>query len=120
MKKVDVYREYLLYQTGDEDTEITEAAGSRYIRNSVLVFLPKEVNPKIGHEWNSCNTVDEAKKIIDAAAGKMPMHDQLINADKKSREQESEMQRQREANTEEIERRRRERQQEEYTRQRGQ
>lgn len=55
---------YILYKIDDSDVDINSAAGSRYIRNSVLVFSIKETELKCGNEIKACNSLEEAKRFI--------------------------------------------------------
>lgn len=52
MKRLGEYRSYLLYEVEEQDgRDINTSSGSRYIRNSILIFEPDENNPKLGDEW---------------------------------------------------------------------
>lgn len=114
MKKIGEYRLYKIYEVSEEEREITGATGSRYIRNSILVFRPDEINPKLGNEWRCASSEEEAKVFIDADNPKVSLHEQLKRAEARSREQELNESRKREDDTE-AERRRRERQGEYYS-----
>ncbi len=111
MKKIGEYRLYKIYEVSEEEREITGAAGSRYIRNSILVFRPDEINPKLGNEWRCASSEEEAKVFIDADSPKVSLHEQLKRAEARSRELELSESRKREDDTE-AERRRRERREE--------
>ncbi len=115
MRRIGVYREYKIYEVSEEDREVTGATGSRYIRNSIVIFRPDEANPKLGNEWRCASTEEEARVFIDADTPKIALREQLKNAEARSKEKEASESRKRE-NDLEIERRRRERQQEEYAR----
>lgn len=57
MKRLGEYRSYLLYEVEEQDgRDINTSSGSRYIRNSILIFEPDENNPKLGDEWRMCKT----------------------------------------------------------------
>ena len=86
MKRLGVYRSYLLYEVEEEEgRDINTSSGSRYIRNSVLVFVPEEENPKLGKEWRVCKDKEEAKKEIDDSFSRLPMREQMKRAEEKSR-----------------------------------
>lgn len=119
MKRICTYREYKIYEVSEEDREVTGATGNRYIRNSIVIFRPDEVNPKLGSEWRCASSEEEAKVFIDADKPKVSLQEQLKKAEARSREQEASENRKRE-NDLETERRRKERQQEEYERHREQ
>lgn len=109
MKNLGEYRSYLLYQIEEHDgVDINTSSGSRYIRNSVLIFRPAEQNPKLGDEWRLCKNEKEAKAIIDQEAPRTPIQEQMKNAAQRSREQEILSEQRRQVSQEE-ERRRRER-----------
>ncbi len=109
MKSLGEYRSYLLYQVEEHDgVDINTSSGSRYIRNSVLIFRPAEQNPKLGDEWRLCKNEKEAKAIIDQEAPRTPIQEQMKNAAQRSREQEILSEQRRQVSQEE-ERRRRER-----------
>ena len=113
MKRLGEYRSYLLYEVEEQDgRDINTSSGSRYIRNSILIFKPDENNPKLGDEWRMCKNEEEAKRTIDESAPKMPIQEQMKQAEERSRATAA-MDIQRRADIEE-ERRRRERQEEAY------
>lgn len=118
MKHIGMYRSYKLYEVSEQDLEITGANGSRYIRNSIIVFLPKVSHPKIGEEWYCGNTLDEVKAVIDGAEDlqRIPMQEQLKSAADRSKAQDQSAEQERQRTEEENERRRRERKQDEYAR----
>jgi len=88
MKKLGNYLSYQLYEVEEENLEVTSSNGSRYIRNSIIVFLPKETNPKIGEEWFCGNSLYDAKAAIDKEVNlqRMPIHKQFIRAVERSKE----------------------------------
>lgn len=89
MKSLGEYRSYLLYQVEEhEGVDINTSSGSRYIRNSVLIFRPTESKPKLGDEWRICKNEKEAKEIIDQEAPRKPIQEQMKNATQRSREHE--------------------------------
>lgn len=65
MKELGFYKAYKLYEVSEEDLEVEGAAGSRYIRNSILVFSPKNENPRIGTEICQVYSLADAKMEID-------------------------------------------------------
>lgn len=114
MKRLGEYRSYLLYEVEEQDgRDINTSSGSRYIRNSILIFKPDENNPKLGDEWRMCKNEEEAKRTIDESAPKMPIQEQMKQAEERSRARAAAMDIQRRADIEE-ERRRRERQEAAY------
>ena len=114
MIRLGEYRSYLLYEVEEQDgRDINTSSGSRYIRISILIFEPDENNPKLGDEWRLCKNEEEAKRTIDESAQKMPIQEQMKQAEERSRARASAMDIQRRADIEE-ERRRRERQKEAY------
>ena len=59
MKRLGEYRSYLLYEVEEQDgRDINTSSGSRYIRNSILIFEPDENNPKLGDEWRMCKNAN--------------------------------------------------------------
>lgn len=114
MKRLGEYRSYLLYEVEEQDgRDINTSSGSRYIRNSVLIFEPAEINPKLGEEWRMCKNEEEAKRTIDESAPKIPIQEQMKQAEERSRARAAALDIQRRADIEE-ERRRRGRQEEAY------
>lgn len=114
MKHIGQYRSYLLYGVEEQDErDINTSSGSRYIRNSILVFVPNEQDPKIGDEWRCCKSVDEATYLIDKEVQRTPIREQMKEASERSRAQEAAVQQLRESEME-AERRRREQHIEEY------
>ena len=109
MKRLGEYRSYLLYEVEEQDGRDINT----YIRNSILIFEPDENNPKLGDEWRMCKNEEEAKRTIDESAPKMPIQEQMKQAEERSRARAAAMDIQRRADIEE-ERRRRERQEEAY------
>ena len=86
MKRLGEYRSYLLYEVEEQDgRDINTSSGSRYIRNSILIFKPDENNPKLGDEWRMCKNEEEAKRTIDESAPKMPIQEQMKQAEERSR-----------------------------------
>ena len=86
MKRLGEYRSYLLYEVEEQDgRDINTSSGSRYIRNSILIFEPDENNPKLGDEWRMCKNEEEAKRTIDESAPKMPIQEQMKQAEERSR-----------------------------------
>jgi len=87
MKRKGEYCSYLLYEVSNEELEITNSAGSRYIRNSILIFKPSEEKPKLGEEWRIGKDIKEAQEIIDEAEIKKSMKEQLQAASERSETQ---------------------------------
>ncbi len=87
MKKLGEYHSYLLYVLDECDVlDINNSNGSRYIRNSILIFKTSETTPKLGDEWRISKNENEAKKIIDEER-KKSIDNKIKIAIEKSREQ---------------------------------
>lgn len=81
------YKNYLLYQVEEkEGIDINTSSGNRYIRNSILIFSPTEKVPKLGDECRVCRKIEEAKILIDELMFKVPILEQMKQAEKKSKE----------------------------------
>lgn len=118
MRYDGVYKAYKLYSVTEQDiAETGGARESRYIKNSVLVFLPDIEKPEIGTELLSTDNMKSAKVFIDDTDGTAQRTAQEIfeAATIKSKELERQKLEQQENINREEERRRRERQ-EEYER----
>lgn len=115
MKPIGAYREYKIYEINEEDREITGSTGSRYIRNSLIIFRPNDSVHKLGNEWRCVSSAKEAKEVIEADTTKVSMQVQLKKAEARSKELEINECRKRDSEAEEA-RRRKEEQQSEYVR----
>lgn len=114
MRYDGVYKTYKLYSITEQDAAETGGTGeSRYINNTVLVFLPDIEKPEIGTELFATDTMTAAKELIDEN-DKKPIKDVMDAAILKSQEQEQQRTGQHHAITQEDERRRKERRDEEY------
>ena len=105
------YKTYKLYSVTEQDIAVTGGNGaSRYINNTVLVFLPDIEKPEIGTELLATSSLDTAKAFIDDYTKEDRTAQEIFNAAiQKSKEQEQQRQTQNAAVTLEEERRRRER-----------
>ena len=109
MRYEGVYKTYKLYSVTEQD--IVESGGgdtSRYINNSVLVFLPDIEKPEIGTELLSADSITTAKTFVDRKH-KKPMKEVMEQAIQKSAERAAQQH-----IDQEEERRRRERITDEY------
>lgn len=122
MRYDGAYKTYKLYSVTEQDIAVTGGNGaSRYINNTVLVFLPDIEKPEIGTELLATSSLDTAKAFIDDNTKEDRTAQEIFNAAiQKSKEQEQQRQTQTAAVTLEEERRRKEQREEEYIReQRG-
>ena len=111
MRYDGAYKTYKLYSVTEQDIAVTGGNGaSRYINNTVLVFLPDIEKPEIGTELLATSSLDTAKAFIDDYTKEDRTAQEIFNAAiQKSKEQEQQRQTQNAAVTLEEERRRRER-----------
>ena len=111
MRYDGAYKTYKLYSVTEQDIAVTGGNGaSRYINNTVLVFLPEIEKPEIGTELLATSSLDTAKAFIDDYTKEDRTAQEIFNAAiQKSKEQEQQRQTQNAAVTLEEERRRRER-----------
>lgn len=111
MRYDGAYKTYKLYSVTEQDIAVTGGNGaSRYINNTVLVFLPDIEKPEIGTELLATSSLDTAKAFIDDYTKEDRTAQEIFNAAiQKSKEQEQPRQTQNAAVTLEEERRRRER-----------
>lgn len=121
MRYDGAYKTYKLYSVTEQDIAVTGGNGaSRYINNTVLVFLPDIEKPEIGTELLATSSLDTAKAFIDDYTKEDRTAQEIFNAAiQKSKEQEQQRQTQNAAVTLEEERRRRERLAEAETAERG-
>lgn len=63
-----MYRSFQLYCFDEDEIDRLNAAGSHFIRNSIIVFVPDEPQPKIGREWRICKDLDD---VVDAVNEKL-------------------------------------------------
>lgn len=75
MNIVGKIRDYVLYKIDSEDVDINSSSGSRYIKNSILIFSTNEKEIKCGNEIIACKDSEEAKKFIEENASKQSIHD---------------------------------------------
>ena len=93
MRYDGAYKTYKLYSVTEQD--IAESGGSdtsRYVQNSVLVFLPDIEKPEIGTELIATDTMEAAQSFIDGKE-KNPIKEVMDGAVSKSREQVANIQR---------------------------
>lgn len=111
MRYDGAYKTYKLYSVTEQDIAVTGGNGaSRYINNTVLVFLPDIEKPEIGTELLATSSLDTAKAFIDDYTKEDRTAQEIFNAAiQKSKEQEQQRQTQNAAVMLEEERRRRER-----------
>lgn len=111
MRYDGAYKTYKLYSVTEQDIAVTGGNGaSRYINNTVLVFLPDIEKPEIGTELLATSSLDTAKAFIDDYTKEDRTAQEIFNAAiQKSKEQEQQRQTQNAAVTLEEERRMRER-----------
>lgn len=121
MRYDGAYKTYKLYSVTEQDIAVTGGNGaSRYINNTVLVFLPDIEKPEIGTELLATSSLDTAKAFIDDYTKEDRTAQEIFNAAiQKSKEQEQQRQTQNAAVTLEEERRRKEQREEENIREQG-
>ena len=96
MRYDGAYKTYKLYSVTEQDIAVTGGNGaSRYINNTVLVFLPDIEKPEIGTELLATSSLDTAKAFIDDYTKEDRTAQEIFNAAiQKSKEQEQQRQKQ--------------------------
>lgn len=95
MRYDGVYKTYKLYSLTEQDIALNGGAEeSRYIKNSVLVFMPDIERPEIGMEIIAVKNIESAKDFIDKNENKEFVAQEIFAAAiQKSKDQEEERRR---------------------------
>lgn len=81
------YLTYKLYEVTEQDVTATGGAGdSRYIKNTVLVFLPDTDRPEIGGEAWIAKSLQDARKVVETEKDRRPVKDVIDDALQRSAE----------------------------------
>lgn len=66
MKKIGVYKRFKLYEIVEHDIVKSGGADSRYVKGSIVIFLPDDERPQLGYEEWEAGSRKEAEDFIDS------------------------------------------------------
>lgn len=81
MRYIEEYKAYKLYEVSNDDIEITGSTGSRYIRNSILIFSSSQLKLKLGNEKYQEENLKKAKELIDKNENLISIQERLKSAE---------------------------------------